>query len=107
MQDTQFGPMRKHTRSILFILAALIASSDGAVGQEFSRIPGGKFAMGTDNVPIIHDAPNIGVTVNSFYIAKTETTKALWDSVRAWGLANGYTDLPEGGGKAPNHRSSP
>jgi formylglycine-generating enzyme required for sulfatase activity len=32
-----------------------------------------------------------------------ETTKALWDSVRAWALNNGYTDLATGGGKANDH----
>jgi formylglycine-generating enzyme required for sulfatase activity len=33
-----------------------------------------------------------------------EVTKAEWDAVRTWGLSNGYTDLPSGGGnKAANH----
>jgi formylglycine-generating enzyme required for sulfatase activity len=27
----------------------------------------------------------------------------LWDEVRTWGLANGYTDLNSGGGKAADH----
>ena len=27
----------------------------------------------------------------------------MWDAVRAWGLNNGYTDLPEGVSKGPNH----
>lgn len=39
----------------------------------------------------------------SFYMDKYEVTKALWDSVRTWGLTNGYTDLSSGGGKAANH----
>jgi formylglycine-generating enzyme required for sulfatase activity len=43
------------------------------------------------------------VTVSAFYMAQRETTKALWDEVRAWGASRGYTDLPVGGGKASNH----
>ncbi len=30
-------------------------------------------------------------------------TKALWDSVRIWGAANGFTDLPTGVGKGATH----
>jgi formylglycine-generating enzyme required for sulfatase activity len=40
-------------------------------------------------------------------MAKYETTKELWDEVRTWGAANGYTDLPVGNGssasKGANH----
>ena len=36
-------------------------------------------------------------------MAKYETTKALWDEVRAWGFSRGYTDLAVGSGKASNH----
>ena len=48
-------------------------------------------------------APSVSVYVSSFYMAKFEVTKALWDEVRAWGLANGYIDLPIAGAKAANH----
>jgi hypothetical protein len=37
------------------------------------------------------------------FVDDTEVTKQLWDEVRAWGLAHGYTDLAEGAGKAPDH----
>ena len=40
-------------------------------------------------------------------MAKHETTKELWDSVRAWGLTHGYTDMAVGNGsyasKGVNH----
>jgi formylglycine-generating enzyme required for sulfatase activity len=50
------------------------------------------------------DAPPVAVNMSTFYyIGKYEVTKALWDEVRTWGLLNGYTDLYEGSGKAPNH----
>ena len=39
----------------------------------------------------------------AFYMDKYEVTKAQWDAVRTWGLANGYTDLATGAGKAANH----
>jgi formylglycine-generating enzyme len=38
------------------------------------------------------------VQVSAFYMGKYEVTKELWDEVRAWGLMNGYTDLPVGNG---------
>jgi len=39
----------------------------------------------------------------AFYMDKYEVTKAQWDAVQTWGLANGYTDLATGAGKAANH----
>ncbi len=36
--------------------------------------------------------------LDSFFLLSGETTKALWDEVRAWGLVHGYHDLPEGSG---------
>ena len=70
-------------------------------------IPAGSFSMGnalsatgdgnSDELPV-HT-----VYVSAFYMDRTEVTKALWDEVRAWGLNNGYTDLPAGSGKAANH----
>ena len=49
------------------------------------------------------ELPTRAVTVGALHMARFEVTKALWDQVRAWGLANGYTDLPAGGGKATTH----
>lgn len=48
-------------------------------------------------------APPVTVDLSPFYMQQLETTKAQWDEVRAWGLSNGYTDLPTGGGKASDH----
>jgi len=66
-------------------------------------IPGGSFAMGRTSGDTDTDAPPISVTVSSFYIAETETTKAIWDEVRTWAASNGYSDLASGAGKAANH----
>jgi formylglycine-generating enzyme required for sulfatase activity len=68
----------------------------------FSLISAGVFQMG-DALDGIGDAPVRQVTVSAFYMAQRETTKALWDEVRAWGASRGYTDLPIGGGKAATH----
>jgi len=69
----------------------------------FSLIPGGEFTMGRTSGDTDSNAPPVTVMVSSFYMQKTETTKAQWDTVRAWAVDNGYSDLPEGGGKAANH----
>ncbi len=73
-----------------------------AVAPEFSLIPAGAFQMG-DALDGLADAPIRQVTVSAFYMAQRETTKALWDEVRAWGISRGYGDLPVGGGKATTH----
>ncbi|MBC8011777.1 MAG: SUMF1/EgtB/PvdO family nonheme iron enzyme [Burkholderiales bacterium] len=72
----------------------------------FVLIPAGAFQMGdnfADSFGFGEDWPVHTVTLSAFYVATTETTKAKWDEVRAWGLANGYTDLYAGEGKAANH----
>jgi hypothetical protein len=49
--------------------------------------------------------PSFTILTNgrAFYMDHTEVTKAAWDAVRAWGLTNGYTDLPEGLAQGPTH----
>ena len=68
----------------------------------FATIPGGNFLMG-DALDGLSDAPVHTVSLTAYYIAKKEVTKSEWDAVRTWGLANGYTDLAAGTGKAANH----
>jgi formylglycine-generating enzyme required for sulfatase activity len=75
---------------------------DGAWGRfgipaGMARIPAGTNA-GSDP-----DYGAYSLTVDSFHIDKHEVTKALWDEVRAWGVVNGYGDLPAGEGKAADH----
>jgi formylglycine-generating enzyme required for sulfatase activity len=80
-------------------------SDDGeapAVPDGFALIPGGSFQMG-DALDGLSNAPVVTVNVSEFYMGQYEVTKAEWDEVRSWGLSNGYTDLPSGGGKAANH----
>jgi formylglycine-generating enzyme required for sulfatase activity len=71
--------------------------------KDMSLIPSGSFTMGRTSGDTDSNAPPVTVTVSAFYMQEKETTKAHWDEVRTWGLSNGYTDLPTGGGKASNH----
>ena len=47
--------------------------------------------MGDARVP--QGSPVHTVAVSEFAIDQFETTKLIWDGVRAWGLTNGYHDL--------------
>ena len=70
---------------------------------DLALIPAGAFQMGRTSGDTDSDAPSVSVTVSAFYMGKNEVTKALWDEVRTWATANGYTDLATGAGKASNH----
>ena len=70
----------------------------------FSMIPTGAFTMGQNSGDgDILDAAPVTVTVTAFYMAQHEVTKELWDEVRTWASANGYSDLATGEAKAANH----
>ncbi len=69
----------------------------------FPVIPSGSFTMGRNGADTDNNAPPVTVTLDAFAIQPTETTKAKWDEVRAWAIDHGYTDLPQGGGKAADH----
>jgi len=87
------------TKNLRFKVVASNSATDG-----FALIPAGNFQMGdATGVGGSDELPIHTVYVSEFYMAKHEVTKALWDEVRTWGLANGYTDLSTGDGKAANH----
>lgn len=73
------------------------------IPADLARIPVGSFTMGRTSGDTDFNAPPVTVTVSAFYMGKNEVTKALWDEVRTWAVANGYTDLATGAGKATNH----
>ena len=76
-----------------------VESPDG-----YSLIPAGTFQMGDSFAEgSSYELPVHTVSVSAFYMGKHEVTKALWDEVKSWGEAYGYTDLPAGGGKAADH----
>jgi len=51
----------------------------------------------------IAERPVHTVSVSAFYMDRTEVTKALWDEVYQWAIANGYSFDNQGSGKAANH----
>ena len=86
------------------------ASDTPPAPDGFALIPAGSFQMGDQSNPLVgwsDERPVHSVYVSAFYMGKYEVTKELWDEVRAWGLNNGYTDLPVGNGsyasKGANH----
>ena len=59
------------------------------------QVMGGTFQMGsTSGSPL--ELPVHWVTLEGFYIDRTEITYELWTEIRNWGLTHGYTDLPTG-----------
>ena len=74
-----------------------------SIPADLALIPAGAFQMGVTSGDTDTNAPSVSVTVSAFYMGKNEVTKALWDEVRLWATANGYTDLATGAGKASNH----
>lgn len=85
------------------MLFRLTVDDGGAPITDFSYIPPGSYTMGRTSGDTDANAPPVNVTVSGFYLQQTETTKVVWDEVRAWGLSNGYTDLGAGEGKAASH----
>jgi formylglycine-generating enzyme required for sulfatase activity len=65
-------------------------------------IPAGAFTMG-DSVDGLGNATPTVTTVSAFYMDVNEVTLSQWQSVYYWALENGYTDLPAGSGKGPDH----
>jgi formylglycine-generating enzyme len=90
------------TKNLKFKVVATESSTPPAPAG-FELIPAGSFTMGRTSGDTDSDAPPVTVTVSAFYMAKYETSKALWDEVRAWAVNNQYTDLLVGGGKAADH----
>lgn len=70
--------------------------------EGFALIPAGSFIRGFAEGSA-HEQPARSIFVSDFYIARTEVTKEQWDLVVAWGWNNGYSDLPLGEGKGPDH----
>ena len=93
---TSLNPL--FSKQFRFKVVGVSSASDG-----FALIPAGSFQMGQDGI----NSPVSSVYVSAFYMGKYEVTKELWDTVRAWGLNNGYTDLAAGNGsyatKGANH----
>ena len=70
----------------------------------FVLIPEGSFQMGDAfGEGESNERPVHSVTVSAFFLQEQETTKAEWDVVRTWALANGYAFENLGQGKGRDH----
>ena len=77
------------------VMSARVRDPNPPPGMVF--IPAG-LNYGTD--------PDFGpysLTVSAFYMDKYLVTKAKWDEVYNWAIANGYSFTNAGSGKVPNH----
>ena len=100
------------TKQLKFRVDASGGTTPPPVGYgDMVRIEAGNFQMGDQSNPLVgysEELPVHTVYLSAFYMAKYETTKELWDEVRAWGTApgRGY-DLAAGNGgyasKGANH----
>ncbi len=68
-----------------------------SVPSGMALIPGG---TNSGNAP---DFGAYSLTVSPFYMDRYPVTKALWDEVYTWAIANGYSFDNRGAGKAANH----
>jgi len=80
------------TASLNLVVSGGTGSTSGMV-----RIPGGTNS-GSDP-----DFGTYSLTVSSFYMDRTEVTKAQWDTVYNWAVAHGYSFDQAGSGKASSH----
>jgi len=79
-----------------------LSASDKPPGM--ALIPAGNFTMGdTFNEGDSDEHPLHTVYVSAFYLDKTEVTKSMWDEVKTWATAHGYSFDNAGSGKASNH----
>lgn len=84
------------------VMSLRVFDADAPSGM--ALIPAGSFAMG-DNFTEGYNCerPVHTVYVSAFYMDKYEVTKAKWDEVYAWAVANGYSFDYAGSGKAADH----
>ena len=71
---------------------------------EMAYIPPGSYWMGdTMNDGDTGGTPQHSVYVSVFYMDKYEVTRALWNEVKVWAVANGYIFDSAGSAKGTNH----
>ncbi len=81
--DTVAGPVWRFTTRPAGILL-----------NDMVTVTGGSFPMGSN--ANVYEQPIHTVTLSSYQLERYEVTYDRWTSVRTWGLAHGYSDLPAG-----------
>jgi formylglycine-generating enzyme required for sulfatase activity len=84
------------------ITGTIPSSQVAPAPQGMGLIPAGTFMMG-DSLDGSADAVPVSTTVSAFYMDVTEVTLSQWQAVYFWAKDNGYSDLPAGSGKGPDH----
>jgi len=97
VSDSSANPAVEKTRTVNVV-------DNSASPEGMRHVPGGSFQMG-DNYGegITDDGPVHAVEIGAFYIDKYHVTKALWDEVYSWAVANGYSFDNPGSGKGADH----
>ena len=81
-----------------------ITADDSTAPTDMALIPAGSFQMGdTFGEGSSSELPLHNVYIDAFYMDKYEVSKAKWDEVYNWAIANGYSFIHAGSGKAENH----
>lgn len=87
-------------RALLFSAVSLC---ELAHGQAFVKFPKSPFTMGDPNGVGFSTETRRVATVNTFFLAATETTFSDWKTVHAWAINNGYTFDNVGKAKGMKH----
>ncbi len=96
------GGMITCTVPMLYRVVATISNTIPSP-ESMVLIPSGEFVMGdTFGEGDANEWPRHTNYLSPFYLGKYEVTKAKWDEVRMWALANGYW-FNQGAGKSTNH----
>jgi hypothetical protein len=82
---------------------AVDQSTIPVVTTGMALVPAGDFTMGDSLDGGSSALPLHTVTVSAFYMDKCEVTKAVWDGVYDWAIANGYSFEYGARGKGANH----
>jgi len=87
-----------------FRVSALPKGGSPSAPSGMVLIEGGPFEMGdTFSEGEVYEGPVHTVSVSAFYMDKYEVSKGLWDRVKVWNSANGYSYDNDGAGKGSNH----
>lgn len=96
----------KNQRFFIPVIFAAWLSISGAATPAMVTIPADTFDMGNGKAVtegLDDELPVHEVTLSEYEMGNFPVTKSEWDTVRTWGLSNGYTDLPAAEGRGSDH----
>jgi formylglycine-generating enzyme required for sulfatase activity len=85
----------------------VVTSGGTGITSGMVKIPGGTNSgtnpLGDGESYYSYYLETYSLTVDTFYMDRTEVTKAQWDTVYSWAVANGYSFDNAGSGKGSSH----